>query len=237
MSKHKFQTEVSQLLHLIIHSLYSHNEIFLRELISNSSDALDKLKYLTLTDDNYKSLNFTPRIDITFDSEKKQITISDTGIGMNKDDLKENLGTIARSGTKKFVDMLTGDSKKDSNLIGQFGVGFYSSYMVADKVEVISKKAGEDTAYKWTSDGKSGYKIEDAEKVSYGTDIILYLNEDGSKYSNRWEIQNIVKKYSNHIPFPIYLHWEEINTEEILLSREINTEEKIINYFHIILVQ
>ena len=214
MSKHKFQTEVSELLHLIIHSLYSHNEIFLRELISNSSDALDKLKYLTLTDDKFKKLEFTPRVDIRFDEGKqKTVTISDTGIGMNKDDLKDNLGTIARSGTRKFVEMLTGDSKKDSNLIGQFGVGFYSSYMVADKVEVISKKAGEDTAYKWTSDGKSGYQITDAEKESFGTDIILYLNEDGGKYSNRWEIQNIVKKYSNHIPFPIYLHWEEVTTK------------------------
>ena len=213
MSKHKFQTEVSQLLQLIIHSLYSHNEIFLRELISNSSDALDKIKYLTLTDEKYKSLDFTPRIDISFDGEKKQITISDTGIGMNKDDLKENLGTIARSGTKKFVEMLTGDSKKDSNLIGQFGVGFYSSYMVADSIEVISKKAGEDQAYKWTSDGKSGYQIEDSERDSFGTDVILQINDEGEKFTNRWEIQNIVKKYSNHIPFPIYLHWEEVTTK------------------------
>ena len=132
MSKHKFQTEVNQLLHLIIHSLYSHNEIFLRELISNSSDALDKLKYLTLTDDACKTMEYNPRININFDDKNKTIKISDTGIGMNKEDLKENLGTIARSGTKKFVEMLTGDSKKDSNLIGQFGVGFYSSYMVAD---------------------------------------------------------------------------------------------------------
>ena len=213
MSKHKFQTEVSQLLQLIIHSLYSHNEIFLRELISNSSDALDKIKYLTLTDEKYKSLDFTPRIDISFDGEKKQITISDTGIGMNKDDLKENLGTIARSGTKKFVEMLTGDSKKDSNLIGQFGVGFYSSYMVADSIEVISKKAGEDQAYKWISDGKSGYQIEDSERDSFGTDVILQINDEGEKFTNRWEIQNIVKKYSNHIPFPIYLHWEEVTTK------------------------
>ena len=227
MSKHKFQTEVSQLLHLIIHSLYSHNEIFLRELISNSSDALDKLKYLTLTDDKFKKLEFTPRVDIRFDEgNQKTLTISDTGIGMNKDDLKDNLGTIARSGTKKFVEMLTGDSKKDSNLIGQFGVGFYSSYMVADKVEVISKKAGEDTAYKWTSDGKSGYQIADAEKESFGTDIILYLNEDGGKYSNRWEIQNIVKKYSNHIPFPIYLHWEEVNTKEESKKKKEKKEQK-----------
>ena len=213
MSNHKFQTEVSQLLQLIIHSLYSHKEIFLRELISNSSDALDKLKYLTLTDDTFKSLEFTAQVNINFNEKDKTLTISDSGIGMNKDDLKDNLGTIARSGTKNFVEMLTGDSKKDSNLIGQFGVGFYSSYMVADKVEVISKKAGENTAFKWTSDGKSGYKIEDAEKDTFGTDIILQLNEEGEKYLNRWEIQNIVKKYSNHIPFPIYLHWEEITTK------------------------
>ena len=213
MSNHKFQTEVSQLLQLIIHSLYSHKEIFLRELISNSSDALDKLKYLTLTDDTFKSLELTAQVNINFNEKDKTLTISDSGIGMNKDELKDNLGTIARSGTKNFVEMLTGDSKKDSNLIGQFGVGFYSSYMVADKVEVISKKAGEDAAFKWTSDGKSGYNIEDAKKNSFGTDIILYLNEEGEKYLNRWEIQNIVKKYSNHISFPIYLHWEEITTK------------------------
>jgi molecular chaperone HtpG len=174
---------------------------------------LDRLTYLTLTDDTFKSLEFTAQININFNENDKTLTISDSGIGMNKDDLKDNLGTIARSGTKNFVEMQTGDSKKDSNLIGQFGVGFYSSYMVADKVEVISKKAGEDSAYKWTSDGKSGYKIEDAEKDTFGTDIILQLNEEGEKYLNRWEIQNIVKKYSNHIPFPIYLHWEEITTK------------------------
>ena len=229
MSNHKFQTEVSQLLKLIIHSLYSHKEIFLRELISNSSDALDKLNYLSLTDDAFKSLEFTPKINIDFNEKDKTLTISDTGIGMNKDDLKENLGTIARSGTKNFVEMLTGDSKKDSNLIGQFGVGFYSSYMVADKVEVISKKAGEDSAFKWTSDGKSGYKIEDSEKDTFGTDIILYLNDEGEKYTNRWEIQNIVKKYSNHIPFPIYLHFEEVTTkgegEKKKEKREDKTEQ------------
>ena len=229
MSNHKFQTEVSQLLQLIIHSLYSHKEIFLRELISNSSDALDKLNYLSLTDDAFKSLEFTPKINIDFNEKDKTLTISDTGIGMNKDDLKENLGTIARSGTKNFVEMLTGDSKKDSNLIGQFGVGFYSSYMVADKVEVLSKKAGEDSAFKWTSDGKSGYKIEDSEKDTFGTDIILYLNDEGEKYTNRWEIQNIVKKYSNHIPFPIYLHFEEITTkgegEKKKEKREDKTEQ------------
>ena len=227
MSNHKFQTEVSQLLQLIIHSLYSHKEIFLRELISNSSDALDKLNYLSLTDDAFKSLEFTPKINIDFNEKDKTLTISDTGIGMNKDDLKENLGTIARSGTKNFVEMLTGDSKKDSNLIGQFGVGFYSSYMVADKVEVISKKAGEDSAYKWTSDGKSGYQVEEIEKESYGTDIIIHLNEDGEKFSNRWEIQNIVKKYSNHISFPIYLSWEEVTTKGEGEKKKEKKEQKI----------
>ena len=174
---------------------------------------MDKLKYLTLTDDTFKSLELTAQVNINFNEKDKTLTISDSGIGMNKDELKDNLGTIARSGTKNFVEMLTGDSKKDSNLIGQFGVGFYSSYMVADKVEVISKKAGEDAAFKWTSDGKSGYNIENAKKELCGTDIILYLNDEGEKYTNRWEIQNIVKKYSNHISFPIYLHWEEITTK------------------------
>src|ERR1700685_2793203 len=136
MSKREFQTEVSQLLQLIIHSLYSHPEIFLRELISNSSDALDKHRYRTLTDDAYKSVPFDPRIDLDLDEEPKTLTIADTGIGMNEEDLVSHLGTIARSGTKNFLAMLSGDAKKDSNLIGQFGVGFYSVFMVADNVEV-----------------------------------------------------------------------------------------------------
>src|ERR1700691_3029960 len=131
MSKREFQTEVSQLLQLIVHSLYSHPEIFLRELISNSSDALDKLRHLTLTEEAYKSLPFDPRIDLELDEEKKTLTVADTGIGMNEEDLISNLGTIARSGTKNFVSQLSGDAKKDSNLIAQFGVGFYSSFMVA----------------------------------------------------------------------------------------------------------
>ena len=210
MSKRKFQTEVNQLLHLIVHSLYSHKEIFLRELISNASDALDKLKYLTLTDDKFKSVKFDPKIDISYlDTDNKTLTISDCGIGMNKDGLADNLGTIARSGTKQFLENMTGDSKKDSSLIGQFGVGFYSSFMVADKVEVISRKAGEEEAWIWTSDGKSGYSIDKTVRKSTGTDIILHLNDEGQEFVNRWEIQNIIKKYSNHIPFPIFLHYEE----------------------------
>src|SRR5277367_4246690 len=162
MSKREFQTEVSQLLQLIVHSLYSHPEIFLRELISNSSDALDKLRHLTLTEDVYKSLPFDPRIDLELDEVNKTLTISDTGIGMNEEDLVSNLGTIARSGTKSFLAQLSGDAKKDSNLIGQFGVGFYSVFMVGDRVEVFSRMAAEDKTYKWTSDGKTGFEIEEA---------------------------------------------------------------------------
>ncbi len=214
MTKHKFQTEVNQLLHLIIHSLYSHKEIFLRELVSNASDALDKLKYLTLTDESYKKLNFEPRIDIRFDGENSEIlSITDTGIGMNMQDLEENLGTIARSGTKSFLSNLTGDAKKDSNLIGQFGVGFYSSFMIADKVEVVTQKAGEDKAFKWVSDGKGEYEISEVPAGSIGTTVTLFLNDEGKEYADRWSIQGLIRKYSNHIPFPIYLHYIETKTE------------------------
>src|SRR6202789_46953 len=176
MAKQEFQTEVNQLLHLIIHSLYSHPEIFLRELVSNSSDALDKLRHLTLVDDAYKTVTFNPRIDLELDEEKKTLTIADTGIGMNEEDLISNLGTIARSGTKNFLTQLSGDAKKDSNLIGQFGVGFYSAFMVADRVEVVSRKAGEDQAWRWISDGNTGFEIEPAERSAAGTTILLHFN-------------------------------------------------------------
>ena len=216
MAKQKFRTEVSQLLHLIIHSLYSNKEIFLRELISNASDAMDKLRYLTTSDSKYKSLEFNPQIDIRFDNSEKNktLTISDNGIGMSKADLVENLGTIARSGTKKFIENLSGDSKKDSNLIGQFGVGFYSSFMVADSVEVTTKKAGEKTAFLWKSDGKTGFTIKEVEKDSYGTEIKLFLNDQGSEYTDKWSLENIIKKYSDHIAFPIYLHYTEKKDEK-----------------------
>ena len=160
MSQQPFQTEVSQLLQLIIHSLYSQKEIFLRELISNSSDALDKLRYISLTDPKMKSFTFDPKINLEFsEGDNPTLTLTDTGIGMSKKDLEDNLGTIAKSGTKNFLSKLSGDAKKDSNLIGQFGVGFYSSFMVADKVEVSSKKSGSKQAWKWISDGKSGLEI------------------------------------------------------------------------------
>ena len=208
MSKYEYQTEVSQLLNLMIHSLYSNKEIFLRELISNASDALDKLKYLTLTDEKYKSLEYEPRIDIRVDKEKKTLTIVDTGIGMSEADLKKNLGTIARSGTKSFVEKLTGDAKKDSALIGQFGVGFYSAFMVAKKVEVLTKKAGTKTAHLWISSGGSEYEIKEAKKEEHGTEITLWLREGEEEFLEPYRIKAIVEKYSNHIPFPIYLDHE-----------------------------
>lgn len=213
MAKHTFQTEVNQLLDLMIHSLYSHKEIFLRELISNASDALDKLQYLTLTDDKLKNLDFTPKIDISFESEKNILTISDSGIGMNEQDLIENLGTIAKSGTKNFLSKLSGDKKKDSALIGQFGVGFYSAFMVASKIIVTTKKAGETQAYAWISDGSGEFEIEKCEKESHGSEIKLYLKEDEKEFTSRWRIEEIVKKYSDHIPFPIFLHYTETKSE------------------------
>ncbi len=216
MAQKEFQTEVSQLLQLIIHSLYSHPEIFLRELVSNASDALDKLKYLTLTDDKFKAIAFDPRIDLTLDEDKKVLTIADTGIGMNDEDLVAHLGTIARSGTKNFLSQLSGDAKKDSNLIGQFGVGFYSAFMVADKVEVVSRKAGDDKAWLWTSDGKTGFDLAPAERSSFGTSVTLYFNEAGAEYANAWKLKDVIKKYSNHIAFPIHLAYDksEWNEEE-----------------------
>ncbi len=225
--KLEFQTEVNQLLQLIIHSLYSHREIFLRELVSNASDALDKLKYLNLTEEPYKSLSFYPRIDLELDEDKGTLTVSDTGIGMNHDDLVAHLGTLARSGTKNFLASLSGDAKRDSNLIGQFGVGFYSAFMVADKVEVISRKAAEDTAWKWTSDGKSGFEIEETERALAGTTVRIFFNEEGKEYANGYKLREIVKKYSNHIAFPIFLtsDKEEWNSEEKKSIKKRTTEQ------------
>ena len=228
MAKQEFQTEVSQLLQLIIHSLYSHPEIFLRELISNSSDALDKLRHLTLTDEAFKQLPFDPRIDLSLDEENNTITLADTGIGMNQEDLISNLGTIARSGTKNFLSQLSGDARKDSNLIGQFGVGFYSAFMVADKIEVVSRKAGEEVAYRWTSDGKTGFDIEPASREVAGTTILLHLNDEGKQYANGWRLKEVVKKYSNHIAFPIFLTYDKSEwNEEEKKSDKIRTTEQV----------
>ncbi|OCR04723.1 molecular chaperone HtpG [Helicobacter pullorum] len=226
MAKHTFQTEVNQLLDLMIHSLYSNKEIFLRELVSNASDALDKLQYLTLTDENLKSLSFEPKIEISFDSEKNTLTISDNGIGMNEQDLIENLGTIAKSGTKNFLSKLSGDKKKDSALIGQFGVGFYSAFMVASKIIVTTKKAGEVQGYAWISDGSGEFEIEKCEKEGQGSEIKLYLKDDEKEFTSRWRIEEIIKKYSDHIPFPIFLHYTETKSEGEGDSKKEIKEEK-----------
>jgi molecular chaperone HtpG len=236
MSKQQFQTEVSQLLQLIVHSLYSHPEIFLRELISNSSDALDKLRHLTLTDESYKALVGngidSPRIDLELDEDKKTLTLSDTGIGMNDEDLVSHLGTIARSGTKNFLSQLSGDAKKDSNLIGQFGVGFYSVFMVADKVEVISRKAGEEKTWKWTSDGKTGFDLEQVEGAEArsvaGTTLLIHFNDEGAQYANSYRLQEIVRKYSNHIAFPIFLTYDKSDwNAETKESTKTRTTEQV----------
>jgi len=209
MAKHQFQTEANQILHLMIHSLYSNKEIFIRELVSNGSDALDKLNMLVLTDAEYKDVAFSPRIDIVANKEAKTLTIKDTGIGMDEEDLMNNLGTIAKSGTKAFLENLTGDQKEDSNLIGQFGVGFYACFMVADKVEVTTKKAGQDKALLWTSTGDGSFEIEDATMEGHGTQIVMHLKEDEDEFLEVHRIDTIIKKYSNHIPFPIFMDKEK----------------------------
>ena len=230
MSQHTFQTEVSQLLHLIIHSLYSQKEIFLRELISNSSDALDKLRYLTLINDEFKSFDFDPKVHLEFvDDEDPTLTISDSGIGMSKKELQDNLGTIARSGTKNFLSKLSGNSKQDSNLIGEFGVGFYSCFMVSDMVQVSSKKAGNKQAWKWISDGNSGYEISKDVRKDAGTSITLYLNDEGKEFANRWKIENLVKKYSDHIDFPIFLTFDNIEYDKEGKEKSRNSKTEQIN--------
>jgi len=187
----------------------------LRELISNSSDALDKLRYLTLTKDDFKSFTFDPKISIEFqDGDETTLTIMDSGIGMSKKELQDNLGTIARSGTKNFLSKLSGDAKKDSQLIGQFGVGFYSSFMVADRVEVATKKAGNKESWRWVSDGESGFEIKKDIKKENGTSITLYLNEEGKEFASRWKIESLIKKYSDHIDFPIFLTYSDTEYDD-----------------------
>ena len=218
MAKHQFQTEVGQLLHLMTHSLYSNKEIFIRELVSNASDAIDKLNYLRLTDEKLKEsfASWKGEINISFDEKDKSLTIVDNGIGMNEQDMISSIGTIAKSGTKSFVEALTGDAKKDSNLIGQFGVGFYSVFMVADKVDVISKKAWEETAYKWSSTGTGEFDLAPCTKETNGTVIYIKLKDDEvSEFASKYRIKNIVEKYSNHIAYPIFLNYDEEVTQTL----------------------
>jgi molecular chaperone HtpG len=218
MAKHEFQTEVGQLLQLMTHSLYSNKEIYIRELVSNASDAIDKLNHLRLTEDSLrdKYQDWQGQINIKLDPEDNSITIADNGIGMNEEDLIASIGTIAKSGTKAFVESLSGDAKKDSNLIGQFGVGFYSVFMVADKVDVISKKAGEDQAYKWSSDGQGSFDLAPCTKDESGTVIYIKLNDENKdEYTKKHAVETVVKKYSNHIAYPIFLNYSEEVTEEL----------------------
>ena len=240
---HAFQAETKQVLHLMIHSLYSNKEIFLRELVSNASDALDRLRFLGIADDSVYEGDGDLRIEIEADEEKGLLTVRDNGIGMNREEVMENIGTIARSGTRAFLDQLTGDAKADAHLIGQFGVGFYSSFIVADMVTVITRKAGDDAAQgvRWTSDGGGEYTLEDIEKTAHGTEVILHLKEGEKEFLNSWTLKSLVSRYSDHIGFPIRMQeavkgedddekteWKDINKASALWTlpkNEIEDEE------------
>lgn len=212
----QFQTEAKQLLHLMIHALYSHKEVFLRELISNASDALDKLRFVSLTDQSIKIGEDDLAIRIKLDKNAKTITISDNGIGMTRQEVIENIGTIARSGSKAFLEKMSGDQKADSNLIGQFGVGFYSAFMVASSVKLVTKKAGSsEPAVMWESKGEDEFSIQETEKKEQGTDVTVYLKDDETMYTEDWQVRSIIKKYSDFIAFPIYLPNEK-GKEEIV---------------------
>ncbi len=209
MSKQKetlnFQTEVKQLLHLMIHSFYSNKEIALRELISNASDAADKLRFEALNDNNLYENQSELKIFVDYDKKKRTLTITDNGIGMDRDDIVNNIGTIARSGTKEFLTKLSGDQAKDANLIGQFGVGFYSSFIIADEVILESRKAGQKEAFKWQSKGDGEFTLEPIDKESRGTTITLHLKKDEDEFLDSWRLKEIIKKYSDHITLPIVM--------------------------------
>ena len=207
-----FQAEVKQLLQLMIHSLYSNKEIVLRELISNASDAADKLRFEALANGALYENDSDLKIQIGFDKAKRTLTISDNGIGMSRDEVIANIGTIAKSGTKEFFNALTGDQAKDANLIGQFGVGFYSAFIIADKVTLITRRAGSTDAVKWTSTGEGDYTLDAVTKESRGTEIILHLRQDEDEFLNDWQLKSIVRKYSDHITLPIVMYkseWKE----------------------------
>lgn len=198
-----FQAEVKQLLHLVVHSLYSNKEIFLRELISNASDALDKLRFLGLSQADLYESDADLKIKVSFNEKLKTLTISDNGVGMTREEAIQNLGTIAKSGTKEFLSHLSGEQAQDSQLIGQFGVGFYSAFIAADKVTVMSRKAGTNSAIQWESSGEGEFTIEDVNKTSRGTDVILHLKADAQDFLSDWKLRSIITKYSDHIAWPI----------------------------------
>ena len=201
----EFQTEVNQLLQLMIHSLYSNKEIFVRELISNASDACDKLRFEAISNDALYEGDSELRIEVEFDEEANTVTFRDNGIGMNREEVVENIGTIAKSGTKEFLSKMTGDAAKDSNLIGQFGVGFYSSFIVADKVTLTSRRAGDKATQgvTWESDGENGFTLEKAKKETHGTEITLHLKEEEKEFANAYRLRSVISTYSDHIPLPV----------------------------------
>lgn len=212
----EFQTEARQILHLMTHSLYSNKEIFLRELVSNASDACDKLRFEALGNDDLYEGDADLKITVDFDKDKNTVTITDNGIGMTRDEIVENIGTIASSGTRKFLESLSGDQAKDAQMIGQFGVGFYSSFIVADKVTVTSRRAGVDKseAVLWESDGQGSFTLENAEKESRGTVVTLHLKEGEEEFADNFRLRNIIKQYSDHISLPINMQKVDYGTDK-----------------------
>lgn len=228
----KFEAEVAQVLHLVTHSLYSHKEIFLRELISNASDACDKLRFEALADASLTADDADLRIQISWDPEARTISVRDNGIGMSRDEVVANIGTIASSGTRRYLEALSGEQKADARLIGQFGVGFYSAFVVADKVTVITRRAGQPTeaGVRWESDGKGEYSLEDTNVTERGTTVVLHLKEGEDEFLKRWQLRSLVTKYSDHVAFPIRMpqekdgkpdptDWETINSASALWTR------------------
>ncbi|MCF6225734.1 MAG: molecular chaperone HtpG [Xanthomonadales bacterium] len=226
----EFQAEAKQVLQLMIHSLYSNKEIFMRELISNSSDALDKLRFAALSDDSLYAGDGDLHIEVELNKEAGTITIRDNGIGMDRDEVISNIGTIARSGTRKFLEALSGDDKKDANLIGQFGVGFYSSFIVADKVTLTTRKAGDDKSAgtRWESAGDGDYSLENLELDKHGTELVLHLKDGEEEFLNDWQLRNIITRYSDHIGFPIRMP-EEVKVDPENEESETKTEWSDIN--------
>ena len=243
----EFQTEVRQLLGLMIHSLYSNKEIFLRELISNASDACDKLRFDALSDDSLYDGDSELKIRVSVDKDKRTVTVSDNGIGMSREEVMDNIGTIAKSGTRQFFDSLTGDQSKDMELIGQFGVGFYSSFIVADEVTLITRRAGAavDEAVRWVSDGEGSYTLESVEKESRGTEVTLHLREDEDEFLEAYRLRSIITKYSDHISLPIEMasleegkqdEYESVNNASALWKcqkRDISDDEYKEFYKHV----
>ncbi|MEA3410981.1 MAG: molecular chaperone HtpG [Pseudomonadota bacterium] len=251
----QFQTEVTELLHLMIHSLYSNREIFLRELISNASDACDKLRFEAISDEALFEQDTDLKIEVEFDKDKRTVTIRDNGIGMSRDEVVSNIGTIAKSGTREFFESLTGDQAKDAGLIGQFGVGFYSAFIVSDKVSLVTRRAGmgPEHGVRWESDGKGSFEIENVETEARGTEVTLWFKEEEAEFADSWRLRSIIHKYSDHIPLPVRMlkeqgdgeeasgdqkeaQWETINKASALWSRpksDISEEEYKEFYKHV----